>query len=170
MSFKVNNISKDRIVAVDQRVEMLSKKEAFKSYAPSINGGTIKNNQLRGGPNSSPQFSWYGAPSNTVEFVLIMHDETANFTHWIVYGIEPSTFSLPEAATLSKLGKNSYDTADYQGPDPPIPGVNHIYVFTLYALSKNLELLTTEPTRTQILTAMDGSIIVTTETIGMYES
>jgi Raf kinase inhibitor-like YbhB/YbcL family protein len=172
MSFKVNNISKDRIVAVDQRLDLLFKKEAFKINMPTIfsNLGIIPSVNLRDNANESPEISWYGAPSNTVEFVLIMYDQTVDFTHWIVYGMAPSKYSLPADAStsLTKLGTNDFDRVTYEGPQPPA-GINHVYVFTLYALSKELAPTTNEPTRSEILRAMNGSIIVTTETTGMYE-
>ena len=91
-----------------------------------------------GGNNISPQLSWKNAPAGTRAFAVIAFDTTASFAHWGIYNISSSTTSLPEntGAGRSPFGVTAYSDfgkPGYGGPCPP-PGLNHRYVFTVFAL------------------------------------
>ena len=62
------------------------------------------------------------------------------FTHWILYGLPPSTSSLDEntVPAEAKQAKNSAGRAAYAGPCPP-SGTHH-YRFTVFALDEPLDL------------------------------
>jgi Raf kinase inhibitor-like YbhB/YbcL family protein len=132
---------------------------------------------LQGG-NKSPQFSWSGAPEDTVSFVLIMEDIDAGtdpdfFCHWIVFNIPADVFELaenqPATATLANgatQGTNHFSMIGWGGPDPP-PGDAHHYRFRLYALDTTLD-LTSVVMRDQVLNAITGHILGQVDYTGTY--
>jgi Raf kinase inhibitor-like YbhB/YbcL family protein len=99
------------------------------------------------GENESPELSWTGVPRGTASFVVITFD-TLGFTHWGMYNILPTITKLPENAGVagSAYGQqvvNVFNDLSYDGPCPPpnYPPNVHDYVFTVYALDQELELL-----------------------------
>ena len=112
-------------------------------------GGAIPTNNISNvcsGGNQSPQLSWTNAPSNTVEFAIVMDDESTPgcntginaCVHWGLFNIKSSTTSLIENATINPPMTESQNGAigkDYEGPCPPS---THIYKFTVYALSSDI--------------------------------
>jgi Raf kinase inhibitor-like YbhB/YbcL family protein len=100
------------------------------------------------GGDQSPQLSWRGAPHHTRSFAVVLYDTTAAFTHWGMYNIPAHTHELPEGAGTmnSSYGSqilNDFGDPSYDGPCPPsgyAPDVHH-YVFTVYALDKELEVV-----------------------------
>jgi len=107
--------------------------------ACSINGAT--------GGDESPELTWTNAPRHTRSFVVTLFDTTAGVTHWGMYNISPETTSLPENAGIpdSSYGLqvvNVFSDQSYDGPCPPpnYPPNNHLYLFTVYAVSQDLDL------------------------------
>ena len=95
------------------------------------------------GQNISPPLAWSGIPDDTREVAVVVDDPDAprgTFTHWILYGLPPSTLSLDENTTPAeaKQAKNSAGRAAYAGPCPP-SGTHH-YRFTVFALDEPLDL------------------------------
>ena len=100
----------------------------------------------------SPPLAWFGAPSGTQSYALVVDDSSAPITpfiYWIVFDIRPTTSDiqpghLPPGA---KVAQNSAGQARY---DPPCPqGHPHSYRFTIYALNKTLAL----PAGTSLMSA-----------------
>lgn len=92
------------------------------------------------GGNKSPQLSWRNAPAGTRSFAIVMFDQTANFAHWGMYDISPLITTLPENAgsganSFGIQTNNDFGLRGYGGPCPP-PGLNHRYVFIVYALDE----------------------------------
>jgi len=84
----------------------------------------------------SPALAWEGAPEGTAELALALEDPDApgeTFTHWLVFGLRPSSTGLEEGADLDAEGKNDFRDTGYGGPCPP-GGEQHRYVFRLLAL------------------------------------
>lgn len=107
------------------------------------------------GSNLSPQLSWHDAPEGTKAFALLVHDPDAptgsGWWHWQVVNIPHNSTSLPAGAGVinSKLlpkgavqNTNDYGEQAFGGACPPVGHGTHRYRFTLYALSKPLELPT----------------------------
>lgn len=95
------------------------------------------------GRNISPPLEWTGIPEQAREVALVVDDPDAprgTFTHWILFGLSPSTSSLAEDSVPqgAQQAKNSAGRAEYAGPCPP-SGTHH-YRFTVYALDAPLEL------------------------------
>ena len=99
------------------------------------------------GGDESPELSWTNVPRGTKSFVVIAFDTVAGVTHWGMYNIPPTTTALPENAgvagsTYGQQVVNVFYDISYDGPCPPpnYPPNVHDYVFTVYALDKELQL------------------------------
>jgi Raf kinase inhibitor-like YbhB/YbcL family protein len=91
------------------------------------------------GDDVAPGLAWTGVPEGTEQLALVLEDPDApggTFTHWLVYGLDPSATSVP--ATPAE-GENDFDDAGYRGPCPP-EGEEHRYVFRLLALHAPIDL------------------------------
>jgi Raf kinase inhibitor-like YbhB/YbcL family protein len=125
------------------------------------------------GKDISPPISWSGAPATAKSYALIVSDPDAPdgvFYHWIIWNLPKGTKTLAEGAEQlpgdAELGTNSFGKAGYNGPCPP-KGTNHHYIFTLYALDKNLQLPTAMDAKT-VLAAMNKHIVDSTKFIATY--
>jgi Raf kinase inhibitor-like YbhB/YbcL family protein len=105
------------------------------------------------GGNLSPQLSWTGAPEGTKAFALFAYDPDAptgsGWWHWQIINIPKDVDTLVSGAgDLSKKltpinsinMTNDYGKKGFGGACPPEGHGVHRYQFTLYALSKKLEL------------------------------
>jgi len=93
------------------------------------------------GEEISPELAWEGVPEDTQELALALEDPDApggTFTHWLVYGIDPTVTMLPGAEMLSQ-GENDFGETGYGAPCPP-HGEKHRYVFRLLALDAQVGL------------------------------
>lgn len=123
--------------------------------------------------NASLELVWDHAPKGTQRLALLMEDRDFPFSHWVVYNIPAETNSLPEGVLQQPQlpdgtfqGLNTNAELGYIGPFPP-SGDTHHYAFVLYALDAPLYL---EPgaTREQVLAAMEGHVLATSELTGIY--
>jgi hypothetical protein len=136
--------------------------------------GRIPKRNAGDGENLSPPLEWSGAPSRTREFALVCHDPDAplahGFTHWVLYGIPPSTTKLAEgqASDAFTAGVNSAGQRGYMGPYPPSGHGPHHYYFWVYALDAPLGL---KPglRMDQLLAAIEGHVLEQARTVGIYE-
>jgi Raf kinase inhibitor-like YbhB/YbcL family protein len=90
-----------------------------------------------------PVIHWSGAPRGTKSFALVMDDSAAPinpYIYWIVFDIGPQSSDIPSAQLPpgSRQATNSKGMAGYDAPCPANRG--HSYRFTVYALSKMLQL------------------------------
>jgi Raf kinase inhibitor-like YbhB/YbcL family protein len=137
------------------------------------------------GENLSPPLEWSGVPSGCHSFVLVCDDPDAPqraevehpFVHWVVYNISPNITYLPEGLLPDERleipvpllqGKNSFGNIGYDGPMPPLDSGPHRYIFTLYALSKMLDVVPGLEKKA-ISEAMNASIVATAQISGKYE-
>ncbi len=123
----------------------------------------------------SPPLVWDGAPGNTVSFALIADDPDApgGWVHWVLYDLPASAIELPETVPArevvmdgAKQGVNDFDELGYGGPCPP-QGQTHRYVFTLYALSADVD-LAPGATKRELLRAMSGKVLAEGKLTGVY--
>ena len=124
--------------------------------------------------NPSPALAWTDAPPNTKSFVLIVHDPDAplagGFTHWVLFDIPATAKELPEgfqAGSVGVSGNSGFRRQGYGGPCPP-SGVHH-YHFMLSALDVPTLGLQAGATKADVEKAMQGHVIGTAETVGMYQ-
>jgi len=127
-----------------------------------------------GQTNPSPALTWKEPPPNTKSFALIMHDPDAplagGFTHWVLFDIPAGTTSLPEnfqPGSVGVSGNSGFRRGGYGGPCPPTG--SHHYHFTLSALDVPTLGLQAGATKADVEKAMQGHVISTAETIGMYQ-
>jgi Raf kinase inhibitor-like YbhB/YbcL family protein len=158
----------NRVVGIAVALGMLAAsataQEPFRLRSTTFPDGSVLplsaifNNQVNGvntcsasgaaGYDESPQLFWTGAPRGTRSFVVILYDVTASFTHWGMYNIGGNVGHLPENAghAGSPYGLQIVNDfvlgPQYDGPCPPANVVpdKHKYVFTVYALSGQLDL------------------------------
>ncbi len=135
------------------------------------NNGNIPSKYTCDGQNISPPFTFFTVPPETLSLVLIAEDPdspSGNFTHWVVFNINPFTNGFDENTVPSEAsgGLNDFGEPHYGGPCPN-SGVHH-YIFTLYAVNKKLE-LEKGAAKQEVLDAMKNHIIEESEIIGLYE-
>lgn len=97
------------------------------------------------GDDTAPTLSWSGAPSGTVELVIVLEDPDApagTFVHWLVAGIPPETERLlPGGVPAGAVqGTNDFGDTGYGGPCPPEGDEPHRYVFRVLAVGAELRL------------------------------
>ena len=142
--------------------------------------GTIPRNYTCQGKDISPALKWSGLPNGTKSVALIVDDPDAPdpaapkrvWVHWVLYNIPPNATGLAEAVSATTLpagsreGKNDWDRTGYGGPCPPIG--RHRYFHKLYALDVVLPDLK-QPTKADLLKAMEGHVLEQAELIGTYQ-
>jgi len=133
------------------------------------------------GDDVSFPLSWSGAPDTTKSFVLTVYDPDApdpdnpkqTWIHWVLYDIPAGTTSLGAALKPSDLpkgtrqGTNSWKRTGWGGPCPPIG--RHRYFTVVYALDKTFGDSLDEPTRDELLKAIDGHVLGKGELVGTYQ-
>jgi len=91
----------------------------------------------------TPPLSWFGAPSGTQSYALVVDDSSAPITpfiYWMVFDISPATTDIQQGH-LPPQAKQAMNSAGTIGYDPPCPqGSPHVYRFAVYALNKWLHL------------------------------
>jgi Raf kinase inhibitor-like YbhB/YbcL family protein len=91
----------------------------------------------------TPPLAWFGAPAGTQSYALVVDDSSAPITpyvYWIVFDISPGTTDIQQGR-LPPQARQAQNSAGFAGYDPPCPqGHSHSYRFTIYALSKTLDL------------------------------
>ena len=135
-------------------------------------GGQIPPQYTCKGQNVNPPINITGAPSNTVSFVLIVHDPDAvgsDFTHWVLYDIPSSTGAIAaNSVPVGALqGKNGASKPIYTGPCPPAGTGTHHYKFDLYALDKTLG-LSGNPSREQVESSLKGHVLAQHTLTGLF--
>jgi Raf kinase inhibitor-like YbhB/YbcL family protein len=100
-------------------------------------GGNIPVKYTCDGDNISPPLAIDDVPPEARSLALIVEDPDAprgTFTHWILWGIDPSIHNLLENGVPPRARQleNDFRMAEYGGPCPP-SGI-HRYYFRVYAL------------------------------------
>lgn len=132
-------------------------------------GKTIPQKYTCDGADRSPPLRWTAPPPATRSLALLMDDPDApsgTFTHWIAWGIKPTSRGLAAGAHPPQEGTASFGRVGYGGPCPP-PGKPHRYFFRLYALRAPLPL---EPgaDRAAFEAALKGRVLRTAVLMGRY--
>lgn len=122
----------------------------------------------------SPELSWSSSVSKVRSYVLIISDPDAprgTWYHWVVFNIPKKTQRFKQGVVQSRttgiFATNSFNNKKYNGPCPPV-GESHHYVFTVYALNKNLH-LKSDANAMQVLSAIKNHIIEKAELTATYQ-
>jgi Raf kinase inhibitor-like YbhB/YbcL family protein len=143
-------------------------------------GASIPKRHTCEGEDLSPPLAWSGVPAGTRSLALIVDDPDApdpaapkmTWVHWVLYNLPADTTRLDQGIAPSALpagtlqGKNDWKRTGYGGPCPPIG--RHRYFHKLYALDAMLSDLK-QPTKDQLLKAMQGHVLAQAELVGTYQ-
>lgn len=138
-------------------------------------GGSIPSQYTCDGKDLSPPLAWSGVPPGARSFALVCNDPDApsgDWVHWVFFDVPSSSTGLPEGvpprdeiAGGGRQGKNDFRKVGYGGPCPPVG--THRYVFTLYALDRELA-LAAGVTKAQLSAAMKGHVLAEGRLTGKY--
>jgi len=144
--------------------------------SPSLVNGTVDRSVTCDGANTSPALTWSAPPPATRTFTLLVVDPDApggTFTHWVLYNLPAGTRTLPAGlAKLAQLpdgprqGRNDFGETGYGGPCPP-GHTPHRYVFTLYALDRQLD-IPPSATRQQVEQSLLGHVLAQGQLTARY--
>jgi Raf kinase inhibitor-like YbhB/YbcL family protein len=143
-------------------------------------GGAIPAAYTCDGEDRSPPLAWTGIPAQAKSLALIVDDPDApdpdapktRWVHWVLYGLPPGAFGLPEAVSATELppgtrqGANDWKQTGYRGPCPPVG--RHRYVHQLYALDAVLPDLES-PSKADLERAMKGHILAEARLVATYQ-
>jgi len=124
------------------------------------------------GADVSPSLSWTDVPPGAKSLALTVIDPDAPgrpFTHWVVFGIPPSTADVPEGGpppSGATEGRNDFGSTSYRGRCPP-PGSPHHYHFRVYALDTTLA-LRSGATESAFEAAIKGHVLASGELVGTF--
>ncbi len=144
------------------------------------NGAEIPARYTCSGEDVSVPLNWEGVTEAARSLVLIVDDPDAPdpeapkmvWVHWVLCNIPPDIDGLAEHTTSATLppgaieGMNDWQRLGYGGPCPPMG--RHRYFHKLYALDTVLEELH-QPTKADVVAAMQGHILAQAELIGTFQ-
>jgi Raf kinase inhibitor-like YbhB/YbcL family protein len=122
------------------------------------------------GADASPPLRFRNVPKRAKELALVMHDPDVpvpgGFTHWVAWHLPRK--GVPEETLPPGVvqGANGTGAAEYRGPCPP-QGSAHHYVFTLYAVSKPID-LPAGATKDELLDSVRNTTVAKARLIGTY--
>ena len=118
----------------------------FRLNSPAFaEGDSIPEKYTCKGLNVSPPLEIRDVPEEAASLALVLHDPDAphgDFLHWAVWNLNSDTRSLDEnrVPDNASQGTNSFGKVQYSGPCPS-PMSTHRYIFDLYALDSQLDLV-----------------------------
>ncbi|MHA1281412.1 MAG: YbhB/YbcL family Raf kinase inhibitor-like protein [Promethearchaeota archaeon] len=93
------------------------------------------------GEDFSPHLKWGDVPENTKSFAITClseHHQYGIIGHWYVYNIPPDIREVPQNGPIPGIEiENDFNMIGYEGPCPD-DGEVHEYIFTIYALDKQI--------------------------------
>ena len=129
------------------------------------------------GENVSPPLQWRNAPAATRSFAILMYDQEGRnglgVAHWVTYGIDASTTSLPEGAGDGQRaglvgGSNIAGKGSYLGGCPPKATGPHHYVITIIATDLEPAALKPGLTMQQMFDAIGSHALVAAGLVGRF--
>lgn len=144
------------------------------------NGASIPKRYTCEGEDLSPPLAWSGLPAGVSSLALVVDDPDApdpaapkmTWVHWVLYNLPPQTTHLDAGVAPSALpagtmqGRNDWKRTGYGGPCPPVG--RHRYFHKLYALDTLLPDMK-QPTKDQLLKAIEGHVLAHAELVGTYQ-
>lgn len=130
------------------------------------------------GEDKSPELIVEGIPEEAAALAIVMddldHPIWPGFNHWVAWNVEPVSMipsGLPQGANIEKPihieQGTAYGRNCYRGPKPPF-NWKHSYRFTVYALSKKLQ-LNARSDKNELLKEMDGCVLAEGSLVGVYQ-
>lgn len=152
-------------VLIDKASNMILTSSAFS------NNDVIPTKYTCEGININPPLNISTVSIFAKSLVLIVDDPDSpskDFTHWILFNIDPKTTFIDENAIPKESleGLNDFGESHYGGPCPN-RGEHH-YIFKLYSLDNSLN-LEKGATKKDLLNTMNGHILEQAKLIGKYK-
>lgn len=146
----------------------------MKIYCPAFDiDAEIPTRYTCDGENINPEIIIEDVPDEAKSLVLVFDDPDSphgRFVHWVLYGIDAHTSCIEENTAPGNQAQNGFGERKYGGPCPA--SGEHRYVFTLYALKKELIIEEgeedTAPDREFIDKSMKGFVIDEAMYTGRY--
>jgi len=123
------------------------------------------------GANASPPLRLAKLPKSTKDRAMIVTDPDApigTIVHWVAWHLPKS--GLPEQNIPAGVaqGKNTLGNQGWNGPCPPRGSAPHHYIFTVYGVSKKIE-LAPGATADELRAAIKGKIVAEGKLTGTYQ-
>jgi Raf kinase inhibitor-like YbhB/YbcL family protein len=123
------------------------------------------------GASASPPLQYTGVPKSARDRALIMADPdapTGTIVHWVAWHLPKR--GLPEQSVRARIvqGTNTLGKQAYAGPCPPPGTAPHHYTFTVYAVSKPID-LAPGASVDDLRAALKGKVVGQGALIGTYQ-
>jgi Raf kinase inhibitor-like YbhB/YbcL family protein len=129
-----------------------------------------------GGQNISPALAWSHAPAATRSYAIIMDDPDAasgrGGNHWITYGIPASVYAMARGDANKPdryVGGNSGNDLAYHGACAEPGAKGHHFLFMVYALDLEPDVLKPGLTRAQFMQQIQGHNLAEASIVGRYQ-
>ena len=123
------------------------------------------------GANASPPLKLARIPKTAKDVALIMTDPDApsgTLVHWAAWHLPKS--GVPEETLPAGVvqGKNTFGNDAYRGPCPPPGSQPHHYIFTVFALAKQIT-LAPGASVDELRAAIKGNVLAQGKLTGTYQ-
>jgi len=109
-------------------------------------GQPLKDDQVAGRGDTSPQLSWSGAPESTRSYTITCFDPDAptpsGFWHWVLVDVPADVTSLDAGAAAGELPSKAFHCRNdagglgFTGAAPPQGDQVHRYYFVVHAVTE----------------------------------
>lgn len=142
---------------------------ALQLFAPWQNGATIPIRYTCDDADLAPPLTWTGTPADAVEVAITVTDLDAGFTHWIMFGIDPTRTGLAEGEipTGAIQWTNDFARPGWGGPCPPVDDDPHTYLFTVHALNQQVE-VADDAGAAEVISFLNQTAIAQSSVSGTY--
>ena len=146
--------------------ESITSVQALSIVAPWEDGEPLNSQFTCEGSKLSPEFDIAGLPDGTVMWGVSIIDITSDdAVHWALTNVDP-TITRVDAGVVPEGAVQSLNRVNKVGYAAPCPkaGEPHTYLFTVYALSQQLEVTDGVDSETMLTSLEAGSLGITSIT------